>query len=97
MLTCSFVCTEGTRSAIRSVSNTSFPHMRLAIWALITAPPHLSVTVRLDQDVVKMHILDMMPLALQHWAEQADVWALPLADACVLIWGVGLMKPVLMA
>ena len=50
------------------------------MWALITPPPNLDCSVRLDEDVPKMSILGMIPLALQHRAEQADV------GAVVLIW-----------
>ena len=51
----------------------------MAIRALVTAPPHLSVSVWLDEDLPKMSVLGMIPLALQHWADQADIWALLLA------------------
>ena len=56
--------------------------MRMAVWALVASPPHLPVAVRPDKDVAKMSILGMIPLALQHWAEQADVWAQALLLAC---------------
>ena len=69
--------------------------MRVAVRALIASPPRLSCSVRLDEAVGEMSILGMIPLALQQWAEQADVRALPLADASVLIWGVVLMEPAL--
>ena len=59
--------------------------MRMAIRALVTAPPHLSVSVRLDEDVAVVNILGVMPLALQHWAEQADVWTLLLIRAVLLL------------
>ena len=48
--------------------------MTMAKWTLITLPPHLPVAVSLDDGVAKMSIPGMIPLALQYWAEQADVW-----------------------
>ena len=85
MLTHSLACTERAGCASGSVSHTRFPSMRMAIGALIASPPHLSVSVRLDDDLLKMGVLGMIPLELQHWAEQADVWALLQACACALI------------
>ena len=55
------------------------------MWALVTPPPHFLPTVTLDEDVAKMSILGMVPLALQHRAEQADVWTPVLICGCVLI------------
>ena len=55
------------------------------MWALITPPPHFPVSVRLDEDVAMVSILGMVPLTLQYWAKQADVWTLLLACACALI------------
>ena len=57
----------------------------MAIWALIASPPHLPAAVRPDEDVAKVSILGTVPLALQQWAEQADVWALLLTCAFVLL------------
>ena len=56
----------------------------MAKWALITLPPHLLVAVRPDEDAVKMSILGMIPLTLQHWAE-TDVGTLMLICVYVLI------------
>ena len=71
--------------------------MRMAIWALIASPPHLSCSVRLDEDVAKMGISGMIPLALQHWAEQTDVWAMLLACAHVLIQALQLVGAAVVA
>ena len=97
VLTCSFVCTEGAGSAIGSVPNSCFPLMSMAMWALVTSPPHPLLGVRFDEDAAKMTILGMVPLQLQQWAEQADVRALLPANACVLICGVVQMEPAVMA
>ena len=85
VLTHSLVCAEGAGYAKGSVCNARFPDMRMAVRALIASPPCLSCSVRLYADVPKMSVLSIIPLELQHWAEQADVWALLLACACVLI------------
>ena len=85
MLTHSFVGTERAGRATGSGIYTRFPDMRMAVGALGTAPPHLSVTVRLNEGAAKMSIFGTMPLALQHWAEQADVWTLLLICVCALV------------
>ena len=85
MLTHPFACTEGTGPAIGPVLNLCFPGMRTAKWALITLPPRLPAAVRRDENVAEMSIFDMIPLALQHWSEQADVRALMLTCAYVLL------------
>ena len=85
MLTHPFACAEGTGPASGPGINAGFPGMGMAKWALITLPPHLPVAVRPDEDVAKMSILGMIPLALQNWAQQADVWTLVLVCVCVLI------------
>ena len=51
----------------------------MAIWALCAGPPDLDVGLGLDDNVAKVSIVGMIPLALQKWAEEADVWA------CLLI------------
>ena len=48
-------------------------------------PRHPPFGVRSDDDVAKVSILGMVPLMLQHWAEQADVWTLLLICLCVLV------------
>ena len=85
VLTHFFVGTEGAGRAPRPEINTSFPGMRMAGGALVTAPPHLSCSVRLDEDMPKMTVFGMIPLVLQYWTEQTDVWVLLLACACALI------------
>ena len=49
--------------------------MAMAIWTLITLPPPFFVGMRLDNTAAKVSILGRMELALQKWAEQANVWA----------------------
>ena len=85
MLTHPFACAEGTGLASGPGTNRCFPGMRTAEWALITLPPHLPAAERLDENVAEMSIFGMIPLALQFWAEQADVRALMLTCAYVLI------------
>ena len=55
----------------------------MAIWTLTAGPPDLGVGLWLDDNVAKVSIVGMIPLALQKWAEEADDWA------CLLIWGKG--------
>ena len=85
MLTHPCACTEGTGPASGPGINICFPGMRTAERALITLPPNPLVAVRPDEDAAKMSVLVMIPLALQHWAEQADVRALMLICTYVLI------------
>lgn len=49
--------------------------MGMAIWALITLPPDLAMTVGPDDCAAKVSIPGMIPLAMQQWAEEADVRA----------------------
>ena len=51
------------------------PFVRQPTWALVTAPPHTQITASSDLPVSQMLISGMMPLPLQLWPEQADVWA----------------------
>ena len=46
----------------------------MPIRTLIADPVDLAMGVRLDEDPAKVGIASMVPLALQQWAEQADVW-----------------------
>ena len=46
----------------------------MPVRTLIADPVDLAVGVRLDEDATKVGITSMVPLALQPWAEQADVW-----------------------
>ena len=97
MLTHPSACAEGTGPASRPELNLCFPSMRVAEWALVTLPPHLPAAVRSDEDLSKMSILGMIPLVLQHWAEQADVRTLTLICVCVLIramWLAGAEAPI---
>ena len=42
---------------------------------LVTCPPHAQVTAGFDLPVSQMLIFGVVPLPLQLWPEQADVWA----------------------
>jgi len=55
--------------------NAAQPFVRQPTWALVTTPPHAHVTPGCDPLVSQMLIFGMMPLPLQLWPEQADVWA----------------------
>ena len=46
----------------------------MPIRTLIADPAHFAMGVRLDEDVAKVVVASMVPLALQQWAEQANVW-----------------------
>ena len=79
------VCTERTPTALppfpaRPAVGCCQPFVWMAIWTLTAGPPDLGVGVRFDNDVAKVNIAEMVPLALQKWAEEANVWAL------LLIW-----------
>ena len=67
--------TERTVTAFRSVFDRRFPLMRLAMWALVTLPPSLSVRMWLHHYAAKMIVFGMMPLLLQIWLQAADVWS----------------------
>ena len=49
--------------------------MREPTWTLVTTPPHAQVTASCDPPVSQIPIFGMVPLPLQLWPEQADVWA----------------------
>ena len=68
--------------AIRALSvhilpflNAGHPFVWQPTWALVTDPPHAHVVAGCDLLVGQMLIFGMMPLLLQLWPEQADVWA----------------------
>ena len=46
----------------------------MAIWALFTLPPDLVIAVRLYKLVPQACIPSVFKLALQNWAEKANVW-----------------------
>ena len=48
--------------------------MRVAIW-IITLLRHFLMALRFDDHIAEMSIGSMVPLPLQCWAEEADVWA----------------------
>ena len=49
--------------------------MQVAIWALLTCPEHFFVALWSDENVAKVAICSMIPLLLQDWIQEADVWA----------------------
>ena len=53
----------------------------MAIWTLTTGPPDLAIGLWLDDNIAKVSIVGMIPLALQKRAEEADVWT------CLIIGG----------
>ncbi len=60
---------------ILPVIDSGRPFVQKPTWTLITAPPHAQVTAGSDLLVSQVLILGMMPLPLQLWPQQADVWA----------------------
>ena len=50
------------------------PLVLMPIRTLIADPVYLALGIRLDEDAAKVDITSMVPLALQQWAEQLDVW-----------------------
>ena len=51
------------------------PLVRKPTQTLVTSPPHTLATAGRDPLVSQMLIFGMVPLPLQLWPEQADVWA----------------------
>ena len=48
--------------------------MQVAIWALLTLPRHFSAALCSDDNTAKVSVRSMIPLLLQRWSQQADVW-----------------------
>ena len=69
---------ERAACAVCSVIYSCCPAVLMPIRTLVADPVDFASGLRLDEDVDEVSILFMVPLALQQWAEQADVWALPL-------------------
>ena len=59
-----------------SVCHFGLPPMRMTIWTIRACPMHLPMAVWRDEYVAQVSICDMVPLLLQLWAKQADVWTL---------------------
>ena len=47
----------------------------MPIRTLAADPVNFAATFRGDENVAEVSILYMVPLAVQQWAEEADVWA----------------------
>jgi len=56
------------------IGDTGHPFMWESTWTLITHPPNPNVAVRLDNDVSQVKVLGMVPLLLDLWPEEADIW-----------------------
>ena len=65
--------TLGATCAIAPVANSRLPAVQVAIWALITYPPHLLAAVRLDVNGAQVTIGSMVPLLLKSWIKAADI------------------------
>jgi len=50
--------------------------MGMTIWTIRACPMHLLPAFWGDVDTAQVSVLGMVPLLLQLWAEQADVWTL---------------------
>ncbi len=59
-----------------SACHLGLPLMRMTIWTLRACPAHLPMAVWGDEYVAQVSICGMVPLLLQFWAKQADVWTL---------------------
>ena len=51
------------------------PLMQKPTGTLVTTPPDTQIAAGCDVPVSQVVILGMMPLPLQFWPQQADVWA----------------------
>ena len=63
----------GATSAIAPLIDGRLPAVQVAIWALITYPPHLLAAVRLDVNGAQVTIGSMVPLLLKSWIKAADI------------------------
>ena len=50
------------------------PLVQMPTRTLVTSPPHTQTTAGCDPLVSQMLIFSMVPLHLQLWPEQADIW-----------------------
>ncbi len=60
---------------ILPVADSGQPFVRKPTRTLVTTPPHTQTAAGCDLPVSQELIFGMMPLPLQLWPEQADVWA----------------------
>ncbi len=60
---------------ILPVFDSGQPFVQKATWTLVRAPPHTKTTAGCHLLVSQMLLFGMMPLPLQRWLDQADVWA----------------------
>ena len=60
--------------AIGSVFDRCCPLMQVAVWTSITFPGHFPTAKWLNHNIAQVSISSMVPLPLQTWAEEADVW-----------------------
>ena len=56
------------------VVHISKPTMRVTVRTLIADPLHLHIAVRPDNTASKGGICRVVPLSLQDWVQQADIW-----------------------
>ena len=82
------ICAEGAIRPACSATYCGFPHMRVAVWTLITLPPHLLAAVGCDGDAAQVSVLAVVPLLLHCESELTDVRAsFPAgAAACASVW-----------
>ena len=60
---------------ILSVADSGQPFVCKPTRTLVTSPPHMQTAAGCDLPASQELIFGMMPLPLQLWPEQADVWA----------------------
>ena len=68
-----------------SVADCCCPVMQVAVWTSITSPCHFPIAEWLDHNIAQVSISSMVPLPLQSWTEEADVWPCLLCFLA-LIW-----------
>jgi len=69
-----------------SACHLSLPLMGVTIWTVRACPVHLPMAVWGDEYVAQVSICGMVPLLLQLWAKQADVWTLLLFGVLTDNW-----------
>ena len=60
---------------ILPVADSGQPFVRKPTRTLVASPPHMQTAAGCDMLVSQELVFGMMPLPLQLWPEQADVWA----------------------
>ncbi len=77
MLTKTVVSAEGALAVpILPVADSGQPLMRTPTRTLVASPPHMQTAAGCDVPVSQeLVVFGLMPLPLQLWPQEADVWA----------------------